>query len=362
MRRDQETEAYFRDPLTVVMDIGFTVIVLAAVSAACILIQDLVKEHGEAFVPMLFILGVFLIARMTHGYLYGIAASLIGTLIVNYLFSYPFYAFNFFLPGYPLTVLALLTVSVLTSALTTRLKDVDKVRSLAKEEQIRSSLLRAVSHDLRTPLTAILGANSVLAEQGDRLSPEERQALHGQIAEEAEWMARVVENLLTITRIRQNQGSRIQKTPELPEEVLAEAVEKIRKRYPDARMEVTAPAEPILCPMDATLIEQVLINLVENAVVHAEGATRIRLKAESNAAYVIFSVEDDGCGLSPERRADLFEEGTLSVREGDRKRGMGIGLSVCSTIVQAHGGDMRAEAGEGGKGLKVLFRIPRKAG
>ena len=344
------------------MDIGFTLITLAAVSAACLLIEHLVKEHGEAFIPMLFILGVFLIARMTHGYRYGIAASLIGTLVVNFFFSFPYFEFNFLLPGYPLTVLAMLTVSILTSTLTTRMKDVDKIRSMAKEERMRSALLRAVSHDLRTPLTAILGANAALMEDKGEMTESERQSLHKQIADETEWMIRVVENLLTVTRIQQNPAGRIVKTQEIAEEVLGEAAGKIRRRYPDVRIDVHVPEEPILCPMDATLIVQVLSNLLENAVVHAEGATRISMMAESNSEWAIFTVEDDGCGLSPDRRAHLFDESAISSGKGDTRRGMGIGLSVCNAIVQAHGGEMCCTAGNSGRGLRIQFRLPRKDG
>ena len=330
---------------------------LAATFFLCLMLNEIDQaEHSDIYVSMLFILAILLIARMTDGYLYGILSSLVGVLAINYIFTYPYFAFNFILPGYPITALCMLAAATLTSALTTRTRREEQLRSEAEYEKNRSNLLRAISHDIRTPLTSILGANSALMESGAAMTGAQRDKLHREIEDDAQWLLRMVENLLTITRFRGEGERRIEKTPEMAEEVLAEAVDKFHRHFPDHSVSVSVPAEPVLCPMDAMLIEQVLINLLENAAVHAAGATAIEMSADVSGGNAVFTVADDGCGVPRERLKRLFEGGDGGA-QGDAGRNMGIGLSVCRTIVRAHGGAMHAENRSGG-GLRVWFTLP----
>ena len=140
-----------------------TLMMLLGAVLLCLLIQAI--DESSNFVSMVFILAVFLIARMTKGYLYGVCSALASVLIVNYLFTYPFFRFNFTLAGYPVAILSLLAVSIITSTLTTQAKHSVEARLEAEREKTRSNLLRAVSHDLRTPLTGILGATSAIPER-----------------------------------------------------------------------------------------------------------------------------------------------------------------------------------------------------
>ena len=135
-------------------------------------------------------------------------------------------------------------------------------------------LLRAVSHDIRTPLTSIVGATNVLLEQENTLTAEQRKQLLQCTNEDAEWLIRIVENLLSITRINNSEEARVKKAPEAAEEVIEGAVAKTHKHYPDVDIRVTLPDELMLVPMDPLLIEQVLVNLMENAVIHG-GTSRI---------------------------------------------------------------------------------------
>ena len=171
----------------------------------------------------------------------------------------------------------------------------------------------------------------------------------------------MVENLLTITRIRQDQdrAARIEKTPELVEEVVAEAVAKFCKRFPEREIRVHVPEQLLVCPMDAMLIEQVLVNLLENVVTHGENATEIDLTAAAEGGErAVFTVSDNGCGVRPELLKHLFEDwGGVSASAGDSKRNMGIGLSVCNAIIKAHGGRMWAKNRPAG-GLSVSFTLP----
>lgn len=346
---------------SVLKNIGTAGGIIGAAVLICILMSRFdAFDHTDAYTTMIFILAVFLVSHYTEGYVYGAISSILGVLAVNYFFTYPYFAFNFSLPGYGVTMICMLTVSLLTSTMTTRAKAHELEKREADREVVRGNLLRAVSHDLRTPLTSILGANSVLLEHGDELEASQRIKLRQEIDDDARWLIRMVENLLTITRIRQDGNTRIQKNPEAVEEVFAEAVSKFHKRYSSWPVTVRVPDDLLLCPMDAMLVEQVLQNLMINVVEHGEYAKHIELTAQCCKDDIVVRVLDDGCGVSAERLKHLFEDGghTASTAD-DAKRNMGIGLSVCRAIIAAHGGRMNAENREGG-GLAVSFTLPMK--
>ena len=139
---------------------------------------------------------------------------------------------------------------------------------------------------------------------------------------------------------------------------MAGAAAKFRRRYPDFAVQVTAPDELLLVPMDATLMEQVLFNLLENAVLHAEGMTQLGLKVTAAQHQAIFEVLDDGCGISEDRRQNLFSgyRGEQEAVADGRRRNTGIGLSVCATIVRAHGGEIHGENRPSG-GARFWFAL-----
>ncbi len=336
-----------------------TLVSLAVLLTAALICSGLRVIYGsDISASIVFVLAVFLISRYTKSYIYGIIASVMGVLIVNFLFTYPYYRFNFTLLGYPITIICSLVVSVITSTMTQRLKQQEKLRADAQRERTRANLLRAVSHDLRTPLTSILGANSAVLENDSALSPEERRVLLKSVNEDAQWLIRMVENLLTITRMDTG-GARIQKQPEAVEEVMAEAVVKFTKRFPERRVEACAPGELLMAPMDAMLIEQVIINLLENSALHAKGATYIKLEACERDGCAVVTVTDDGCGIAPGVIGRIFE--SYLQEDGDKSpdaaRNMGIGLSVCRTIINAHGGVIKAENRKEG-GAVMSFTLP----
>ena len=185
--------------------------ILLGVSGLCFALQGFDPQNN--FVSMLFVLAVFLIARMTEGYFYGIFSSLVSVLIVNYLFTYPYFHFNFTLAGYPIAILTMLVVSITTSALTSRAKQSARAQLEADREKTRSNLLRAVSHDLRTPLTSILGVSSAILENDDAIGKSERLALLQDVQNDASWLIRMVENLLTITRMDNGGEAKVTKRP-----------------------------------------------------------------------------------------------------------------------------------------------------
>jgi two-component system sensor histidine kinase KdpD len=230
-----------------------------------------------------------------------------------------------------------------------------------EKEKMRSNLLRAISHDLRTPLTGILGASSAILENKEALDTETKEKLISHIKDDSQWLIRMVENLLSVTRINEDTAN-VTKTPEAAEEIVAEAISRIRKRFPEHKINVSVPEELLMVPMDGTLIEQVIINLIENAIKHSGDDTVINviLKKEDNMAVV--EVSDNGEGISEQDFPYLFESYVPNgKRTSDSSRGMGIGLSICMSIVKAHQGKMEAYNKKEG-GAVFRFTLPLLGG
>ena len=310
-----------------------------------------------SLVPMVFVLGVFLISVITTGYLWGVAASLIATLAVNFAFTFPYFEFNFSIPVNLFSAVVMLVVAVVTGTLTTKIKYTEKLKADSEREKMRANLLRAVSHDLRTPLTTIYGSSSMLLENYDRIPVEDRQDLLRGIRDDAHWLVGMVENLLSVTRLDGGE-LRLNKTDTVLEELIDEVLVKFRKRFPEQQVSVTIPEDFVSIPMDGVLIGQVLANLLENAVIHAWGMTSLELEVRLEEHHARFAVRDDGCGIHPSRMDDLFT-GYLgsSDRQGDAaRRNMGIGLSVCATIIKAHGGQITAHNRPSG-GAEFTFTL-----
>lgn len=339
-----------------ICDAGITLGILAVAAAVCTLLTHM--GDSDSAVPMVFMLAVLLVARLTDGFLFSLVATVVSVIGVNYAFTYPYFEFNFTITGYPLTFVTMFAVSIVVGMLTDQVKRQERVKSEAEKEKMKANLLRSVSHDLRTPLTSIIGSSSAVLENYDQFSDEVKKDLIGHVRDDAQWLVRLVENMLSITRF--NEGAvQIDKVPQAAEEIAAEAVGKFKKRFNTLPVRVSVPDELLMVPMDATLIEQVLINLMENAVLHAEGATEIELRIRREGDLAQFSVLDNGAGIEPAVLPKLFEEMFPHAGElrGDGRRSMGIGLSVCMSIVRAHGGTMKAKNRATG-GACVSFVLP----
>ncbi|MEG1548063.1 MAG: ATP-binding protein [Clostridia bacterium] len=341
-------------------DTSLTSFVILAAAGICFLLRRI--DHKDAYTPMLFILAAFLISCFTNGYLYGIIASMAGMFAVNFISAYPNQVFSFTPIGYATTLCSLI-VCIIAGILTSRMKQQEQMRMKAEKEGMRANLLRAISHDIRTPLTSILGANSTIIENDDILAKKERMDLRRGINEDAQWLIRMVENLLAITRMDAGDGASIIKHSEAVEELVSEAVSKFYKRFPEQGISVSVPETLLMVPMDAMLIQQVIINLLENAVLHSGGATRIAVTVYKRGSEAVFEVIDNGCGIAENTKQHIFEgysNGSCG-QENDRKRNMGIGLSVCYTIIRAHNGAMSAHNSDGG-GAVFRFTLPLEEG
>ena len=329
--------------------------VMAVASAVCAALRGV--SSTDVHVPLIFVLAVLVIALLTDGYFYGTLAALTSVVTVNYAFTYPYAKLDFSIYGYPLTFLTMLAVGFVVSTLTSRVRAHERIRMESEKEKVRANLLRAVSHDLRTPLTSISGDLTAVLENDGVLNREAERELLRDALSDAEWLCRMVENLLSVTRIGEGGQSQLQKREELLEEVIGEAVMNFRKRAPGVEILVSVPEEPLFVPMDALLIEQVLLNLLDNAAVHGGVTTRIRVRAERRQEEAVVTVEDNGRGLEPAALSRLFEGVTPAGKEGDRRRGMGIGLTVCRTILQVHGGTIAGENRKEG-GARFTFTLP----
>ena len=324
----------------------FTVIVLCAVFLVNLF---LVREYNtKTMTPMVFVLGVFLVSWRTQGYTFGVAASFISVLAVNWAFTYPYWAFDLISPECISSAVVMLIVSTMTGALTTRLKQQEKLKAEAEKERMHGNLLRAVSHDLRTPLTSIYGSCSAIIENYDHIPRERKLMLLEDIQADSLWLNRMVENLLSVTRIGADQV-RLSKQSVVLEELVDALLVKFNKHYPNQKVRVEIPQQFVSIPMDPVLIEQVLMNLLENAVFHAVGMKNLWLRVDLEDGKAIFFVEDDGCGISQEKIDGRFvSQSDSGVPIDSARSNMGIGLSVCRTIIKAHGGELKAGNRVGG--------------
>ena len=315
-------------------------------------------------IAMLYTIGAFIVARYTEGYLYGIIYALGAVLAVNFFFTYPFGTLNFSIEGYHVTFLGMLIISLFTSVSSSALKaqqdllsKQEKELAEAEKEKMRANLLRAVSHDLRTPLTGIIGNSESVLENGDMMTEEEKRKIVANIDSDARWLLNMVENLLSVTRI-DDRNAGVNKTPEIVDEVVSAAVSKFRKRFPGTEVMVKVPDEPVMAEMDALLIQQVLINILHNAKVHSGSVKPLEVTVETTGDEVSFSVRDHGKGIPEDKLETIFDGDSFGDAQTgtDGYKGMGIGLSICKTIINAHGGQIEAKNHE--DGAEFIFRLP----
>ncbi len=338
---------------TVIKDIAITVLILVCAFFLSVMFQKVfaVDEH----ISTLFAFAVFLISLLTNGYGYGIVSAFIGTLAINYVFTFPYFAFNFTIPVNIISAIVMVTIALLTGALTTQVKHQKEIKAESERERMRANLLRAVSHDIRTPLTTIYGSAETLLENRRHLTEAQKHKMLEGIKADADWLVRMVENLLSVTKIDSDRV-KLMKTPMVLDELIDSVLLKFKKRYPNEHITIDIPDDIIVIPMDAILIEQVIINILENAIMHAQNFTKIAFRVYIEEKKAVFEIEDDGCGIPSEKLPKLFD-GYYGAKEDpmpdSKKKNAGIGLSVCATIIRAHGGEITAENTENG----ALFRF-----
>lgn len=242
-------------------------------------------------------------------------------------------------------------------------KAAEQESQLASErEKLRSSLLRSISHDLRTPLAGITGSASFLLESYDQVDAGSRNMLLKDIVDDSIWLGQLVENLLNTTKIQEGQ-MRLHYADEVVDDLVSEMNQRIQKRLDGRRFSIELPEECQAVPMDGPLIMSVLINLMENAIKHTaeNGAIRLRVEKvkEDGKAYMRLAVIDDGTGIAPDIIGRMFDSFVTDGNNGrlESRCGMGLGLSIANEIIKAHNGKMGSYNNED-KGATVYFLLP----
>ena len=238
------------------------------------------------------------------------------------------------------------------------IKERIRSREEATQERYRGNLLRAISHDLRTPLAGIMGTSEMIMDMTDK--SDARYALADGIYKDADWLHALVENILSLTRLQDGHLT-LHKEQEPVEEVIGAAVAAMEKRAPEREIAVHIPDEILMVPMDARLIGQVLTNLLDNAVKHTQPGEEISVTVseDSEQKMAVFTVADRGTGISAQDLPNIFQMFYTTKGKGpDAKRGIGLGLAICESIVTAHGGTINARNQGSGKGAVFTFTLP----
>jgi two-component system sensor histidine kinase KdpD len=237
------------------------------------------------------------------------------------------------------------------------IRDNIKSKEETERERYRANLLRSISHDLRTPLSAIMGTSEMIMSMSSEDDP--RYKLSQDIFEDAKWLFSLVENILNLTKL-QGENLKLKKVPESVDDVVGVSLSIMEKRMPDRQIDVKLPDEIIWVNMDESLISQVLVNLLDNASKHTSPTDEILLSVNlsKDKKFVEFNVLDRGTGIAEENLTKIFEMFfTTRTESSSYKRGIGIGLAICKTIIEAHGGKIYAENRKDG-GAKFTFTLP----
>ena len=217
-------------------------------------------------------------------------------------------------------------------------REKEETAILAKNEQLRANLLRAISHDLRTPLTSISGNANNLLFHSASFDENTKKELYQDIYDDSMWLINLVENLLSVTRLVEGRLN-LHFSAELAEEVVKEALRHVNRLHVEHQITVKHEDDLLLVKVDAKLIVQVLINLVDNAIKYTPKGSHIDIRTRKEGEVAVFSVCDDGPGIPDENKKQVFEmfySGANGV--ADSRRSLGLGLSLCKSIVHAHGG------------------------
>jgi K+-sensing histidine kinase KdpD len=306
---------------------------------------------------MVYLLGVVVVALRSK-LSASIFAALLATLVFDLFFIPPFMAFTPLDPRHIVTLAVMLVVAVVISGLADlarrQASAAHRARGEAETERLRNALLSSISHDLKTPLTAITGAATTMLED-EALDGATRRDLTQTIYEEADHLNRLVSNLLYMTRLESG-VVRVRKEWQPLEDVIDTAMSRLDSRLHGRELIMHFPDSVPSAPFDAVLIEQVLVNLIENAIRYTAASTPIEISATDTPSCAMLEVADRGAGVPESERSRIFDKFYRSdPRRADG--GVGLGLTISNAIVRAHGGKLWVEGREGG-GARFRFTLP----
>ena len=323
---------------------------------------------SDANITMVYILGVLIISMITTHQIYSMAASLVSVVVFNYFFTLPRFTLHAYDKDYPITFVIMFLAAFLTGSLAARLKKLaieneknarEKAEAamLAEKEQMRANLLRSMSHDLRTPLTSISGNASNLLSNEECFDIETRRQLYMDIYDDAIWLINLVENLLSISKVEEGRLN-LHFTTELLDEVVSEALSHIGRKKQGHRIILNTSEEFILVNVDARLIIQVIINILDNAIKYTPENSTIIITTEKREEMAVVTIADDGPGILENEKPfvfDMFFSGTKNL--ADSHRSLGLGLALCKSIINTHGGEIWLTDNKP-RGAVFLFSLP----
>ncbi|MGN0518497.1 MAG: DUF4118 domain-containing protein [Acutalibacteraceae bacterium] len=254
-------------------------------------------------------------------------------------------------------MLSILGESALAMESEKNAKEKEEAAIYARNEQLRANLLRAISHDLRTPLTSISGNASNLLTNGEAFDAETKHRLYSDIYNDSMWLINLVENLLSVTRLEDGRMN-LHISAELVEDVVTEALRHVNRKSVEHNITVEHKDEFLLAKMDAKLIVQVIINIVDNAIKYTPPGSNIKILTERQGDKAVIHISDDGLGITDEVKPhifDMFYSGANKV--ADSRRSLGLGLSLCKSIVTVHGGTITVKDNKP-QGAVFSFTLP----
>ena len=359
-------EKRLNTPVVILKYIGVCLIVLAAATLLGYCFKAL--NLTDADIIMLYIIAVLVISILTPKIQYCLVSSLVGVVLFNYFFTYPEFSLSAQDAGYPVTFLTMFITAFIAGSLANKLKrntliaeknakEKEEAALLAQNEQLRANMLRAISHDLRTPLTSISGNASTLISAGTTLDETAKKGIYEDIYSESMWLIGMVENLLYATRIEDGR-IKLDTSVEILDDIIQEAVRHIGRTHPNRTIKLNMRDEIIPVNADANLTVQVLLNLIDNAVKYSEEGSPIVISVERKENFALICVADLGQGIRPEEKEKVFDMfytgGTSSI---DSRRSLGLGLALCRSIIESHGGTISI-GDNTPKGTTVSFTLP----
>ena len=299
---------------------------------------------SESNIIMVYILCVQITSVITTHQVYSLIASVVSVFVFNFLFTEPRYTLLAYDKDYPVTFITMFVAAFLTGSLSIRVKkqakQVADAALVAQKEQLRSNLLRSISHDLRTPLTSISGNASNLLSNGEKFDVETKKQLYSDIYDDSMWLITLVENLLSITKIEEGRLN-IRLQAEMLDEIITEALQHISRKKEEHKISFQTSEDFILVKADARLIMQVIINIVDNAFKYTQKGSEITITTHKMKDKAVVRIADNGPGIPDDIKPlvfDMFYSGAKNM--ADSRRSLGLGLALCKSIITAHGGEL----------------------
>ena len=337
------------------------VMLVCQVATTCLALLLDSLGFSDATIVIIYVLGVLVTAMFTDGPAYSLVASLLSILSYNFFLISPRFSLQIQGRDYAGTITAMILFALLASYLVTSLRrsaaQSMEASIIAQREQLRANLLRSVSHDLRTPLTSITGNADMLLDDSVSLPQATRRQLLQDIYDDATWLRTVMENLLAVTRLEDGEVT-LNTDVELIDDVIEEAMRHVSREAKHYDIVVVPPNDLLLARMDPQVIVQVIVNLVNNAIAHTPKGSTITITSHREQGMVAVEVADNGPGVPDKDKEQVFDLFYKSSDEGaDARRNVGLGLSLCRSIIQAHGGTIRVEDAVP-HGARFIFTLP----